>query len=913
MMIMQNSPETAIKTLMIRALMAFVAVVSAPAVSLADSSADAVNAPLVSEIKIEGLASITEDELIYLLGIEKDKQLDPRAATSGIKRAFLKGIFEDISISTTGIGESIVIVKVREKDFVDEIDISGNDELPDDFIEKTLAIKEGDFIKYDAIDKKKKTLLDAIRQKGFPNAVVNITIKDTGEPYAKVVEIDIVENEPLIMEDIKITGHADEDEVLDEMELESGDVYDQLQLIEDMKNVTSHLRSEGYLNPVVGPYNFIDGVLSIDVRAGKKLDIKIEGNEAINTSDLTKVMPFYDAHEIRDDLVAEAIDRIIGIYHEKGYPFVQAAPVISEEKGKTAIIFYVFEGDHVILNSISIKGASIPSARLKDIMSLKEMSSYNPDKIESDAKSIRQLYVALGYINVLVSDPVVKIDDGWASMEINIAEGGKTLISNVSFEGASSIGGDELARTADIKNGDPYNETDISEAWRRLIDLYRSRGYYECKIDTKRAIADNKADIVFSVEEGGIYYFGKTIVVGNRDTRTKVLMRELQYGEGDPLNGELLVKSRQKLYKLGLFTSIETRPVGKKDAETDKNDVAVEIKEGSPGTVEFGLGYGEYEQYRGFIDVSYRNLFGMNRRGSFRTELNTLSSRYMLNFYEPWLFDTKIQSRTYFIKENRKEKNIDTGEIRYKIEKYTFGTGGERKLDESLKASLFYEYSIVYTYNVLPEVVLSREDEGRLSISSLSPGIVYDTRENPFDPDNGVLAGLTVKAASKAIASETEFVKITAQASTYQKPFKWLVVALGLKGGSAQGYGETEDLPLVERFYLGGRNTVRGYDQDTLGPKSDRGTPIGGNSFMLVNFELRNMIASGWRLVLFLDGGNVWLKNEGLDFDELKYTAGAGLQYNTPVGPVRLDYGHKLDREAGESRGELHFSLGHAF
>jgi len=119
-------------------------------------------------------------------------------------------------------------------------------------------------------------------------------------------------------------------------------------------------------------------------------------------------------------------------------------------------------------------------------------------------------------------------------------------------------------------------------------------------------------------------------------------------------------------------------------------------------------------------------------------------------------------------------------------------------------------------------------------------------------------------------------------------------------------------MPLIERFFLGGRTTIRGYGHDMLGPKGADDTPTGGNVFALVNGEFRMPIRKGFGIVTFVDGGNVWIRTNDIDA-ELKYTAGIGLRYATPVGPVRLDYGHKLNREQGESAGELHFSFGHAF
>jgi outer membrane protein insertion porin family len=220
---------------------------------------------------------------------------------------------------------------------------------------------------------------------------------------------------------------------------------------------------------------------------------------------------------------------------------------------------------------------------------------------------------------------------------------------------------------------------------------------------------------------------------------------------------------------------------------------------------------------------------------------------------------------------------------------------------------------VVKTFDVKPDVVLSKDDTGTLEISSITPSIAYDTRDNPFDPQRGVFTGVSVKLATSSLLSETDFIKATVHGSAYRKLARWIVLAISLKGGLAQGFNDTDELPLVERFFLGGRNTVRGFDQDELGPKGEDGTPTGGNAFLSGSLELRTHIIGGWRLVPFVDAGNVWVEPEDVDPEDLRFTAGLGLQYNTPIGPIRLDYGHKIEREKDESRGEVHFSIGHAF
>jgi outer membrane protein insertion porin family len=230
-----------------------------------------------------------------------------------------------------------------------------------------------------------------------------------------------------------------------------------------------------------------------------------------------------------------------------------------------------------------------------------------------------------------------------------------------------------------------------------------------------------------------------------------------------------------------------------------------------------------------------------------------------------------------------------------------------------VKTEFYYEFSLVRTFDVQPDVILSREDTGTLAISGVRPAILYDTRDNPFDPRKGFLVGLSMKVASFLLLSETDFIKLEAYGSNFQRLSKRITLAFSVRGGVAYGLGSTEQLPIVERFFLGGRSTVRGYAQDTLGPKGADGNPTGGNAYLMGNIEFRTDIGRGFGLVPFLDMGNIWLKTGEINPMQLKFTTGLGVRYNTPVGPLRVDYGIKLSRETGESRGEIHFSVGHAF
>jgi outer membrane protein insertion porin family len=302
----------------------------------------------------------------------------------------------------------------------------------------------------------------------------------------------------------------------------------------------------------------------------------------------------------------------------------------------------------------------------------------------------------------------------------------------------------------------------------------------------------------------------------------------------------------------------------------------------------------------------------MNRQVSLRIGYNALEKLYALNYLDPWFLERPVQLKGTLFYSERDEKNIDTKVIMYRYRRQGLSLGLEKQYSSTIRGEVYYEFVLADTKDVQPDIILTDQDTGRLVISSIRPGITYDTRDNPFNPRNGVLAGLTMKVASAALLSETNFAKLVFNGSIYHELSKHFVFAAALRSGIGRSWGSSEILPLAERFFLGGRTTVRGYAQDTLGPRGSAGNPTGGNAFIDTNLELRTSLGKGIGLVTFLDSGNVWQKAGDIDLS-LKHAVGVGVRYDTPVGPLRVDYGYKLKKEEGLSRSEVFFSIGQAF
>ncbi|MFN3739886.1 MAG: outer membrane protein assembly factor BamA [Thermodesulfovibrionales bacterium] len=852
-----------------------------------------------ASVEVEGLYSMDRKELIDLLGIEGDELPEPEILRNGIKRAFLTGLFDDIRIERE---HKSIKIKVKEREIIERIKVEGNFYLSSDDILENFLLKEGSPMRYELLDDARTRLLEYLSKRGFPDAQVSFSVKKRISRL--ILTIHLKEGEPVLIK--KIEGP---EEVIPYIRLSVDKPFDLLLLERDINFIKGYFKDEGFLNPDIRA-SFEKGILRFSVNRGTRLTIQFQGNSAISDKELLKIMPFHIAESLSDELIEEAKAKILYAYKKRGFPF---AKVEVEQKGSSEEVYLIFkieEGKNYSIGKIILSGTSLPEGRLLQIIGLKEGDYYIPEKLEIAIGRLRNFYLSLGYTNVVIEEPSLDFDQKTetVSIALNIKEGQKVLIDGLIIKGNKEIDERELREVIGLKEGMPFNETDINDARLKILELYSSRGYLDADCEIEIEDKNGHSNIIFKIFEGKRYFFGKTIIRGNLKTSSRVIKRDLSYREGEGFNPGSVLQARQRLYRLGLFSELEIESVKRDSVQ----DLLITVKEAPAGAVEFGIGYGEYEKQRGFIDISYRNLSGMNRQISLRAEGSSLERRLILNYFDPRIFDSATSFRIVPLYEERKEKNIDTGEITYRLRRYSERTGIETPFYRNLKFELFHEFSLVKTFELKPEIVLPREDTGTLSISSLVPGLVYDTRDNPFDPTKGILTGGRLKIASEYLGSEVEFLKVTVDASTYISLSKRFVLALGMKGGAAWPFGKTEEIPIVERFFLGGRSSVRGFSQDSLGPKIND-TPVGGDLFLQTNLELRWRALRAFSIVVFLDGGDVWLKDEGISLGDMRYSAGIGLRYNTPAGPIRLDYGQKLERGPGESKGEVHFSIGHAF
>ncbi|HEX9021388.1 MAG TPA: outer membrane protein assembly factor BamA [Nitrospirota bacterium] len=868
-------------------------------------------------------------QILSLIPFRPGDPLSAPAVRDSIALLYLKGIFKDIRVDAFPDGEGArVEYTLLPITVVEKIEIHGNDALSTSAIRDAAAGIEGK----ELLDKKLSALKTAIlalyQAEGFYKAEVDFRAEPRKEPHQVVLHIDIRESKPILIEKITFSGNTafTEKQLLKVMKNKIGaPLKRDLLLDTDMEAIIKKYTEAGYPTAKPGPVDisFQDNkaYVSIPGTEGPRVTVRFTGNHAFGSGKLRQALLIWSEHDVSDSALDGSVDKLKTLYREKGYAEVAVDVEKTEGPGRLDLNFIIKEGPRVTVQEITIRGnTAFTAKKIRKEMTLRGPGwfisrPFREDLLNNDIDALRDRYLDAGYLSATVRKNVTRSEDGRrAVVDIEISEGPQTRTGSVSFEGNKAFSSQQLLAMASLKPGSPYNERLVDEDRYRVLTAYSNKGYLYARADAEKTSHDGTVDVRYAITEDEQVKIGRIIIRGNERTHDEVIRRELLVKPGDPYDYGAILGSQQRIYRFGYFRVAKFEPVHPGEKEAVK-DMLFTVEERPAGAVEFGFGYGDLDRLRGFVELSYRNLWGTARYTSVRFEESDILKRAIFNFREPWFLGRDLEAKFSLVWSDAERLNSDTREIYYKTRKTTASFGVE-KTYHGLKPSLTYQFENVVNYDVLQAARLTPEDSGRVLVSSLSPALVWDLRDDVFNPRRGALFGIVLKEALKELASQADFTKVTVQASWFLPLGGNVVTALSGRGGMAWPFRDTPEVPLHERFYVGGSTTVRGFTQDSIGPSAvdlnGNLVPQGGASMAIFNFELRLNPGEGLGFVLFTDAGNAW-PNQEINLRDIRSSYGAGIRYGTPIGPLRIDYGQKIHRRHGESPGEIHFNIGNTF
>jgi outer membrane protein insertion porin family len=881
----------------------------------------------VVEIEWRGRANMGQDEFLDLIGIQIGDTLQRGSVRRSLERLYLKGFFSQIRIETTPIREGLKLTYfTTPAALVQRYEIRGNRALSQKTIVEHLRPQVQERFSEHRLRVSLEALQHYYAEQGFPSAQVSWRAEQTTNQTGVTVRLNIDEGPPLLITALKLDGVSafPIESLLARFQIRVGQPLNTERLNGDLERLQGQYRGAGYLTMrLEGPHIQRDmqqhtAVVSITVIEGPKVRLEFTGNRHLSRQALAPAVLIDALGGYTEDTLLESDREMLQRYHEQGFHFATITHQVESEPGgrDVLITFRVQEGPRVTVKDLRIignTGISVAEIRGQFLTRPREFFGalskglFLEPQLDKDLEAVQFLYRRRGFLQAAVGRELLFDKDGSkVIIQVKITEGERTYVRSLALIGPQAAVEAELRSQLAVRVGDPFDEVQAQNDLERLLAVYERHGYRDVRLTLDRRFEDDNRSVhlTYHIDEGSPTRVGDIIIQGNFRTQAEIITRELTFRSGDPLSLSTLLESRRKLSQLSLFSRIALDP--QLEDIPGEEDVVVALTERKPKAFNFGLGYGSEDKLRGFVEYIHNNIAGMHRQFRVRAQASFLEQRYLMNFREPRLFGTLTSATTGLSQAEEEHGSFD-------VRRTSAQMGFERLLWEHVRGFLTYAFDIEQLSDVDSGAELGEFDHGTHNIAAFLGILQRDTRDRIIEPHHGSLQRLSFEVAGLLLGSEANYFKIIG-ASQWFFPLSWETVgAISLQGGIADAFGTTGEVPISRRFFLGGSTTLRGYDYERVGPTGPDGAPTGGDLFVLANLEWRVPVYRGFGVVLFSDVGNVFRAVNDLQPGQIKGSVGLGVRYNTPIGPIRLDYGHKLAPQGNEASGRFHFSIGQAF
>ncbi|GJL78610.1 MAG: outer membrane protein assembly factor BamA [Nitrospinaceae bacterium] len=653
-------------------------------------------------------------------------------------------------------------------------------------------------------------------------------------------------------------------------------------------------------------------------------DLRIVGNKVLDSEDIFEKIGLKRGAAFHDQQISESINEINKLYEAKGYFFAEAKIATEVTPDNLVdVTIRVQEGEKVGVKKIRFSGnKTFKDKELRKQMETKEKTWYSwlddsgvyqKDILKLDLFRIEAFYQDRGFIRISVLDPKIDVNkkDRAIYITIPVVEGVRYKVGNIEIKGDGTFTNEELFAAVQSKKGEWYNVSKLREDVLKISDLYSTQGFAYADVNPVTKIDDAKktVDLGMEIEKGKKVYVGKISILGNVSSRDNVIRREFRLREGDLFDSEKLRRSKQRINNTQFFEDVKI-DTGRGE-KPDLIDITTTVTERPTGSISVGAGFSSVEKVIFTGSVSQNNLFGRGQRLNFSTSLSSRRSDFNLAFTEPRIFDTEILGGIDLF-------NRDSDFFSFESRRRGGGLRLGKSLTEYDWVGLNYRYENVKVSDVNPADITEFLKNETRTTSRISPSYVRDTRDDFLNPSKGMRHVVRFEFAGGPLGG-SDFVKTGYEFTYYRPIIGKLVGAFHAEFNYAEDYnGDT--LPAFERFFMGGANSLRGFDIRDVGPKNATGDPVGGSQALLFNFELQYPFSKSFRGFVFYDRGNVYgngidlsTTGKNIDLAEMRHSIGAGLRFLSPFGPVGFAYGIKLDQEDGEDLAEFHFTAGSSF
>jgi outer membrane protein insertion porin family len=659
-------------------------------------------------------------------------------------------------------------------------------------------------------------------------------------------------------------------------------------------------------------------------------EIVFDGNEELSDDKLKEKITIKSQAFLDQQQAKESAEKIRLAYQEDGFFSAQVIPIVQTlDEDRKRLTFFIKEGEKAKIRTVNFDGMrSATKSEMFKVTATREwvpwyglftqlkLPSFMSDagvlkreEMNNDVERIREVLLNKGYLNAQVGLPSVELseDKKWFIVTYAVSEGEPFTVSEVGFRGNTVFEDPELRDKMKIKPGEIFQRQKIRDEITRLTDLYGSKGYAFAEVvpNVTPNAEERTASIILSIKEGEMMRIRQININGNDKTKDNVIRRELRVDEQDVIDTPSLKRSFQRLNNLNFFETVEILP---QQVDVDKVDLNVRVKEKPTGQFSIGGGFSTLDKLVAIADITEGNLGGNGWMGRIRGQLGQQRTLGLITFRNPYLNDslTSMQLDIY-----RSQTNYITYFEKKTGASITFG----RWLSEYVTGSIsFVAEELNFSDPTIdaPEIILTQL--GKQTTTGFRTALARDTRDYFLDPRTGIRTSVGFDFGTPYLGGTNNFYKYYLDAIKYTPlPFDTRF-SIHARYGAAEGI-DGKPIPLTERFFVGGINTMRGFVFGRAGPVTPSGSLIGAAKELIFNNDFIFTISSEAKLngVIFFDWGNGFDDNEPVSFGALRKAAGLEGRWISPFGPLRAAYGINLDPREGERRGVFEFTIGSLF
>ncbi len=651
------------------------------------------------------------------------------------------------------------------------------------------------------------------------------------------------------------------------------------------------------------------------------VDIVFDGNSHFSDEKLTEVITLRSQVFLDQKEVKVSAEKIREAYREDGFQKASVIPIVQAlDETRNRITFFIRESKRGKITTIIFDGRTV--VRKKDLLDVMANQEWVPilswitdagilreEELPNDVERIKEVYSNRGYLDIQVGLPTVAVSkDGESfTLTFRIEEGQPYTIGTVKLEGNTFFEDEELELGSLVISGEVFQRAKVREEVTRITDLYGERGYSFAEVtpDLDPKFETLTADITFKIKEGSLIRVREIRISGNDKTRDNVIRRELRVDEQEVIDSVALKRSFQRLNNLNFFETVEILPT---QVEEDKVDLEVKVKEKPTGSFSVGGGFSTLDQFSIVANITEGNLFGLGYVVRVRGQLSGRRTIGVLSFRNPAVFDgpTSFQVDVF---------STETDFLTYEEKRQGGTIQFGRSFSEYIAGSLTLVGEAITIKNPAldaPQFIV--DQVGDQSTTGFRTSLFRDSRDNFLNPRRGIRTGVRTGFGTEVLGGTNDFYSLGFDVVKYTPLPLWdLRVATKGRFGIAEGYGG-DPVPLTELFFVGGINSVRGFEFGRAGPVTASDTVEGGNRQIIFNGELIFPVIQDAKLdgVLFFDYGKGFAEEEDLSLD-LRPATGLEVRWVSPFGPLRAAYGLNLDPEPNEKNAVFEFSIGSVF